>query len=210
MSARRTGGTRATVCLQRAGTSCRLHSYRVDFDAVADYGQAVAEQLGIDPARLFKTLVVFADGRPMVGLVSADARLSVKELAKVTGVRRVRMASPPRGWWTSPRSRRGGAPHRIGTRRHQSIRAAPKNDGGSGPVSLALHDHMGERRKTRIADRSRSRRVGRSPEGKHSFYFNSIVGPFWISALTETAFPYSQRIECRSRKAQERSRKGKG
>ena len=95
MSARRTGVTRATVFLQRAGTSFRLHSYRVDFDAVADYGRAVAEQLGVDPSRLFKTLVVFADDRPMVGLVSADARLSVKKLAKVTGVRRVRMASPP-------------------------------------------------------------------------------------------------------------------
>ncbi len=200
MSARRTGVTRATVFLQRAGTSFRLHSYRVDFDAVADYGRAVAEQLGVDPARLFKTLVVFADDRPMVGLVSADARLSVKKLAKVTG-------GPAGEDGVAPR---GGAPHRICARRHQSFRAAPKNDGGSGPVSLALHDHMGERRKTRIADRSRSRRVGRAPEGKHSFYFNSIVGPFWISALTETAFPYSRRIECRSRKAQERSRKGKG
>ena len=94
MSPRRTGVTRATVFLQRTETSFRLHSYRVDFDAVADYGRAVAEQLGVDPARLFKTLVVFADDRPMVGLVSADARLSVKKLAKVTGVRRVRMASP--------------------------------------------------------------------------------------------------------------------
>ncbi len=41
-----------------------------------------------------KTLVVFADEVPIVGLVSADARLSVKKLAKVAGVRRVRMASP--------------------------------------------------------------------------------------------------------------------
>ena len=94
MNSKRMGETRATVFLKRAGVSFRLHSYQVDFEAVTDYGRAVAEQLDVDPARLFKTLVVFADERPMVGLVPADARLSVKELAKVAGVRRVRMASP--------------------------------------------------------------------------------------------------------------------
>ncbi len=54
MSAKRMGGTRATLALQGAGISFRLHSYRVDFEVVADYGRAVAEQLDVDPARLFK------------------------------------------------------------------------------------------------------------------------------------------------------------
>jgi len=66
----------------------------VDFDAAPDYGRAVAEALGVDPARLFKTLVAFADDRPLVGLVPADVRLSVKSLARAVGVRRVRLASP--------------------------------------------------------------------------------------------------------------------
>lgn len=94
MSAKRKGGTRATLLLQKAGVSFRLHSYRVNFEAVEDYGRAVAEQLGVPPERLFKTLVVFADHRPMVGLVSADVRLSVKKLARAVGARQVRMASP--------------------------------------------------------------------------------------------------------------------
>ena len=46
------------------------------------------------PARLFKTLVAFADDRPLVSLVPADARLGVKQLARVVGARRVRLASP--------------------------------------------------------------------------------------------------------------------
>ena len=94
MSAKRAGSTRATFALERAGVPFRLCSYRVDYEAVADYGRAVAEALGVEPARLFKTLVAFADDQPLVGLVPADGRLSVKSLARVVGVRRVRLASP--------------------------------------------------------------------------------------------------------------------
>ncbi len=94
MSVKRKGGTRATLFLHKSGVSFRLHSYRVDFERVDDYGKAVAEQLGVPPARLFKTLVVFADHRPMVGLVPADVRLGIKQMAKVVGARRVKMASP--------------------------------------------------------------------------------------------------------------------
>lgn len=94
MSANRHGSTRATAALEGAGVPFRLYSYRVDHDAVADYGRAVAEALGVEPAWLLKTLVAFAEDRPLVGLVPADVRLSVKSLARVVGVRRVRLASP--------------------------------------------------------------------------------------------------------------------
>lgn len=94
MSANRPGSTRATAALEREGVPYRLCSYRVDYDAVADYGRAVAGALGVEPARLFKTLVAFADEGPLVGLVPADVRLSVKSLARVVGVRKVRLASP--------------------------------------------------------------------------------------------------------------------
>lgn len=94
MSAKRAGGTRATVALERSGVPFQLHSYRVDYHAAADYGRAVAEALGVEPARLFKTLVAFADDRPLVGMVPADARLSVKSVAAVVGARRARLASP--------------------------------------------------------------------------------------------------------------------
>lgn len=94
MSPRRKGGTRAVTFLQSAGVPYVLHSYRVDFEGVEDYGRAVAEQLGVPPARLFKTLVAFADDRPLVSLVPSDARLGIKQLARVVGARRVRLASP--------------------------------------------------------------------------------------------------------------------
>ncbi len=94
MSANQTGGTRAIVALERAGVPFRLCSYRVDYEAVADYGRAVAEALGVEPARLFKTLVAFADDQPLMGLIPANVRLSVKSMARVVGVRRVRLASP--------------------------------------------------------------------------------------------------------------------
>ena len=94
MSARSKGSTRAITFLQNSGVSFQTHSYRVSFAAVEDYGRAVAEQLGVPPKRLFKTLVVFADDQPMVSLVPADARLSEKKLAKTVGARRVRLASP--------------------------------------------------------------------------------------------------------------------
>ena len=94
MSANRPGSTRATAALEREGAPFRLCSYRVDYDAAPDYGRAVAEALGVEPARLFKTLVAFADEGPLVALVPADVRLSVKSLARVVGVRKVRLASP--------------------------------------------------------------------------------------------------------------------
>ncbi len=88
------GSTRATVFLNRAGIGFQLHSYRVEYDTVNDYGVAVAEDLGVDPAMLFKTLVAYADNLPVVALVPADARLDVKRLAKAVGARRARLASP--------------------------------------------------------------------------------------------------------------------
>ncbi len=94
MRSPRKGGTRATQVLHKSGVGFRLHSYQVDFGAVEDYGRAVAEQLGVPPSRLFKTLVVFADEAPMVSLVAADARLDLKRMARAVGIRRVRMASP--------------------------------------------------------------------------------------------------------------------
>lgn len=94
MSTKPKGATPAISSLREAEVSFRLHSYAVDYEAAPDYGTAVAEQLGVPPQRLFKTLVVYADGKPMVGLVSADARLSVKKLARAVDARKARMASP--------------------------------------------------------------------------------------------------------------------
>ena len=69
--------TPATQALQRLGIDVRLHSY--DFDP-GDFGigEQAAMALGVEPERIFKTLIVMIDGkRPAVALtpVAAETRL---------------------------------------------------------------------------------------------------------------------------------------
>lgn len=54
-------GTPATVAVARAGIEHRLHEYAHDPAAPA-YGLEAAEKLGVDPARVFKTLVTEVAG----------------------------------------------------------------------------------------------------------------------------------------------------
>ena len=60
-------GTPATAALTAAGVPFVLHPYNHDPSA-ASYGTEAAEALGIDPARVFKTLMVEVDGRLAVGV----------------------------------------------------------------------------------------------------------------------------------------------
>jgi Cys-tRNA(Pro)/Cys-tRNA(Cys) deacylase len=75
--------TRGTAALDRLAVSYRRHSYehRVKGAAYA------AEALGIEPARLAKTLVVAVDGEPVLVLVPGDRELSLKALARLAGGR---------------------------------------------------------------------------------------------------------------------------
>ncbi len=54
-------GTPAIVAAERAGISFTVHEYAHDPKA-ASYGLEAAEKLGVDPARVFKTLVADVDG----------------------------------------------------------------------------------------------------------------------------------------------------
>jgi Cys-tRNA(Pro)/Cys-tRNA(Cys) deacylase len=58
------------------------------------YGAQTAAALGIDPARLFKTLVASVDGRLAVGIVPVSGELDLKALAAALGARRAVMAEP--------------------------------------------------------------------------------------------------------------------
>ena len=49
------GATPATLALERAGVSFSLHEYAHD-PSVTDFGAEAAAVLGVDPARVFKTL----------------------------------------------------------------------------------------------------------------------------------------------------------
>ena len=91
--ARGDGGTPATVALAAAGIAFTARPYAHDPTA-ASYGPEAAQALGVEPARVFKTLLVEADTGLAVGIVPVDRQLDLKALASALGVKRVQMADP--------------------------------------------------------------------------------------------------------------------
>ena len=77
--------------LTKAGVDFRLESYEHDPRA-ASYGMEAAEALGIDPARVFKTLLATVDGHLAVGIVPVEALLDLKALARALGASKAAMA----------------------------------------------------------------------------------------------------------------------
>ncbi|MFS0716306.1 Cys-tRNA(Pro) deacylase [Arthrobacter sp. 1P04PC] len=86
-------GTPATAALAAAGVSFTAHPYTHD-PAAASYGMEAAEVLGIDPARVFKTLMVDVDGRLAVGVVPVSGNLDLKAIAAALGGKKAAMADP--------------------------------------------------------------------------------------------------------------------
>jgi Cys-tRNA(Pro)/Cys-tRNA(Cys) deacylase len=83
--------TPATVALAKAGIAFVPHAY--DHDAgTTDFGVEAATKLGLDPARVFKTLVVDTDAGLVVGIVPVNGMLDVKALAGAVGAKRGAMA----------------------------------------------------------------------------------------------------------------------
>jgi Cys-tRNA(Pro)/Cys-tRNA(Cys) deacylase len=71
--------TPAITAAERAGIPFRLHEYEHDPKAES-YGLEAAERLGLDAARVFKTLVVDRDGVLGVAIVPVAAQLDLKAL----------------------------------------------------------------------------------------------------------------------------------
>lgn len=86
-------GTPATVALTRAGIRFTTHAYEHDPRAAA-YGLEAAEKLGIEPARVFKTLLATVDGALAVAIVPVADQLDLKSLAAALGGKRAEMADP--------------------------------------------------------------------------------------------------------------------
>jgi Cys-tRNA(Pro)/Cys-tRNA(Cys) deacylase len=86
--------TPATAALQRAGVAFTPHEYGPVEETEATYGETIAAVLGVDPRRVFKTLVAMADGRPAVAVVPVSGHLSMKALARARGAKRAEMAAP--------------------------------------------------------------------------------------------------------------------
>jgi Cys-tRNA(Pro)/Cys-tRNA(Cys) deacylase len=85
------GGTPATLALTSSGIPFELHHYEHDPRA-ASYGLEAAEALGVEPARVFKTLLANLDGSLVVGIVPVAGQLDLKALARALGGSRATMA----------------------------------------------------------------------------------------------------------------------
>jgi Cys-tRNA(Pro)/Cys-tRNA(Cys) deacylase len=86
-------GTPATVALLAAGIAFTEHAYAHDPGA-ASFGLEAAEALGIEPDRVFKTLLAEVDGRLVVGVVPVTGKLDLKALAAAAGGKKATMADP--------------------------------------------------------------------------------------------------------------------
>jgi Cys-tRNA(Pro)/Cys-tRNA(Cys) deacylase len=91
MAKKKAGGTPATVALTKAGVEFVLHEYAHD-PRTASYGQEAADALGLDPARVFKTLMASVDGSLTVAVVPVSGQLDLKALARSVGGSRATMA----------------------------------------------------------------------------------------------------------------------
>lgn len=87
------GATPATVALDKAGVSYTLHPYSHDSRA-GSYGDEAAQLLGIDPRRIFKTLIAAVDARLVCAVVPVAGKLNLKALAAAVDGRRADLADP--------------------------------------------------------------------------------------------------------------------
>lgn len=76
--------TPATRALDAAGIIYRLHTYTYDPDATS-IGLYAANALSVEPARMFKTLMLNLDGKPACAVLPSNRELSLKKLAATLG-----------------------------------------------------------------------------------------------------------------------------
>ena len=96
----RPSGTPAIDLVGRDGAPHEVHEYRLPErrgkarDERPDYGLEAAASLGVDPARVGKTLIADVDGRLVAAVIPVDRRLAPKALAAAVGGRRAELAPP--------------------------------------------------------------------------------------------------------------------
>ncbi len=92
--------TRALDVVARSGIVHRVHPYALPErhgrarDDRPNYGIEAAASLGIEPERVFKTLVALVDGTPLLAVVPVDRELALKLLATAAAGHRAVMAEP--------------------------------------------------------------------------------------------------------------------
>ncbi|MES9997362.1 Cys-tRNA(Pro) deacylase [Desulfovibrio aminophilus] len=87
--------TPAIEMAKKARIAFQVHEYEHD-PAAESYGREAADKLGVDPGRVFKTLVVEAGAGLVVAVVPVLRRLDLKLLAKAAGVKKAAMADVAR------------------------------------------------------------------------------------------------------------------
>ncbi|MGH3492590.1 MAG: YbaK/EbsC family protein, partial [Sciscionella sp.] len=83
--------TPATALLDRERVRYTLHSYPHD-RRQPSYGLEAAQALGLEPHRVFKTLLAEVDGQLTIGVVPVTGTLDLKALAAARGGKRAAMA----------------------------------------------------------------------------------------------------------------------
>lgn len=86
-------GTPATLLLDGQGIAHTLHTYEVG-DGPGAYGEKAAAALGIEPERMFKTLLADLDGHLVCGIVPVSGSLDLKALAAALRGKKAVMADP--------------------------------------------------------------------------------------------------------------------
>lgn len=93
MAKKQAGGTPATDALTRARVAHTLHPYE-HHDGERHFGDEATAALGLDPARVFKTLVADVGGHLAVAVVPVAHQLDLKALATALGAKKATMADP--------------------------------------------------------------------------------------------------------------------
>ena len=94
------GATPAIDIVRRAGVVHTIHEYELperhgrDREARPSYGLEAAAALGVEPGRMFKTLVANVDDGLVLAVVPVDRELDLKRLATAAGGRRAVIAHP--------------------------------------------------------------------------------------------------------------------
>lgn len=86
-------GTPATVALDALKITFATHPYEHDATN-SEFGIEAATQLGIEPERVFKTLMALVDDELVVAVVPVSAKLNLKALASVLRGKKAAMADP--------------------------------------------------------------------------------------------------------------------
>ena len=88
------GGTPALLALEAAGVAFTVSEFHHE-PGERNYGQVAAEALGVEPDRVFKTLVANLTTEQgveqVVGIVPVSGQLSLRELAAAFGAKRAEM-----------------------------------------------------------------------------------------------------------------------